>query len=58
MLEKHLFISGHFDIESKSTNEASYARKKVEYPEQGKSLVLDIMDSVGQEKYKSPTNFF
>ena len=52
------FISGHFDTESKSTNGASYASKKVDYPELGKSLVLDIWDTAGQEKYKSLTKFF
>ena len=52
------FISGQFDAESKSTNGASYASKKVEYPELGKSLVLDIWDTAGQEKYKSLTKFF
>ena len=52
------FISGHFDTEAKSTNGASYASKKVEYPELGKSLVLDIWDTAGQEKYKSLTKFF
>ena len=52
------FISGNFDAESKSTNGASYASKKVDYPEMGKSLVLDIWDTAGQEKYKSLTKFF
>ena len=52
------FISGHFEEDSKSTNGASYASKKVEYPELGKSLVLDIWDTAGQEKYKSLTKFF
>jgi len=52
------FISGHFEADSKSTNGASYASKKVEYPELGKSLVLDIWDTAGQEKYKSLTKFF
>ena len=52
------FISGQFDSNVSSTNGASYASKKVEYPHLGKSLVLDIWDTAGQEKYKSLTKFF
>jgi len=52
------FISGQFDANVNSTNGASYASKKVEFPELGKSLVLDIWDTAGQEKYKSLTKFF
>ena len=52
------FISGQFDANVNSTNGASYASKKVEYPHLGKSLVLDIWDTAGQEKYKSLTKFF
>ena len=52
------FISGQFDANVNSTNGASYASKKVEYPNLGKTLVLDIWDTAGQEKYKSLTKFF
>ena len=52
------FISGQFDINVASTNGASYASKKIEYPHLGKSLLLDIWDTAGQEKYKSLTKFF
>ena len=52
------FISGQFDENVNSTNGASYASKKVDYPHLGKSLVLDIWDTAGQEKYKSLTKFF
>ena len=52
------FISGQFDANVNSTNGASYASKKVDYPQLGKSLVLDIWDTAGQEKYKSLTKFF
>ena len=52
------FISGQFDANVNSTNGASYASKKVDFPELGKSLVLDIWDTAGQEKYKSLTKFF
>ena len=51
-------ISGQFDANVNSTNGASYASKKVDYPQLGKSLVLDIWDTAGQEKYKSLTKFF
>ena len=52
------FISGQFDANVNSTNGASYASKKVDYPYLKKSLVLDIWDTAGQEKYKSLTKFF
>ena len=52
------FISGQFDINVNSTNGASSASKKIDYPELGKSLMLDIWDTAGQEKYKSLTKFF
>jgi len=52
------FISGQFDANVNSTNGASYASKKVDYPDLGTSLVLDIWDTAGQEKYKSLTKFF
>ena len=51
------FITGQFDENVNSTNGASYASKKIEYS-QGKTLVLDIWDTAGQEKYKSLTKFF
>ena len=51
------FITGEFEKNIDSTNGASYASKKIEYP-QGKTLVLDIWDTAGQEKYKSLTKFF
>ena len=51
------FITGQFEKNIDSTNGASYASKKIEYP-QGKTLVLDIWDTAGQEKYKSLTKFF
>jgi small GTP-binding protein len=52
------FISGQFDANVNSTNGASYASKKIEYPHLKKTLVLDIWDTAGQEKYKSLTKFF
>ena len=52
------FISGNFDANVNSTNGASYASKKIEYANLGKTLVLDIWDTAGQEKYKSLTKFF
>ena len=52
------YISGSFDSNSASTNGASYASKKVEYKDINKTLILDIWDTAGQEKYKSLTKFF
>ena len=52
------YISGQFDENTASTNGGSYASKIVEYPELGKSLMFDIWDTAGQEKYKALTKFF
>ena len=53
------YISGTFDSNSASTNGASYASKNVTYDNLGgKSLLLDIWDTAGQEKYKALTKFF
>ena len=52
------YISGNFDPNSASTNGASYASKNVTFENSGKSLMLDIWDTAGQEKYKALTKFF
>ena len=52
------YISGNFDPNSASTNGASYASKNVTFENLGKSLMLDIWDTAGQEKYKALTKFF
>ena len=52
------FLSGNFDKNQPSTNGASYASKLIEYPNLKKSLVLDIWDTAGQEKFKALTKFF
>ena len=52
------FISGAFDFNVTSTNGASYASKNVQYDKLGKSLLLDVWDTAGQEKYRSLTKFF
>ena len=52
------YISGQFDENSASTNGASYASKQVDYEHLKKSVMLDIWDTAGQEKYKSLTKFF
>ena len=52
------FLSGNFDKNQPSTNGASYASKLIEYPNLKKSLVLDIWDTAGQEKFRSLTKFF
>ena len=52
------YISGQFDENSATTNGASYASKQVDYANLKKSVILDIWDTAGQEKYKSLTKFF
>ena len=52
------FISGAFDSNVSSTNVASYASKNVQYDKLGKSLLLDVWDTAGQEKYRALTKFF
>ena len=52
------YISGSFEANEKSTNGASYASKRVDYPDIKKSLILDIWDTAGQEKFKALTKFF
>ena len=52
------YISGTFDTNSASTNGASYASKKVTYDQLNKTIMLDIWDTAGQEKYKALTKFF
>ena len=52
------FISSAFDFNVSSTNGASYASKNVQYDKLGKSLLLDVWDTAGQEKYRSLTKFF
>ena len=52
------YISGSFDDNSATTNGASYCSKNVTYDKLGKSLLLDIWDTAGQEKYKALTKFF
>ena len=52
------YISGLFDINTASTNGASYCSKKIDYEKLNKTIMLDIWDTAGQEKYKSLTKFF
>ena len=52
------YISGAFDSNAPSTNGASYASKNITYSELNKSLLLDVWDTAGQEKYKALTKFF
>ena len=52
------FISGAFDSNVSSTNGASYASKNIQYDKLGKSLLLDVWDTAGQEKYRALTKFF
>ena len=52
------FITGQFDKETLSTNGASFVSKQIKYEHLKKTLVLDIWDTAGQEKFKSLTKFF
>ena len=52
------YISGSFEKNIASTNGASYCSKMVKFEELGKSLLLDIWDTAGQEKYRALTKFF
>ena len=50
------FLKGTFDDNQQTTDGASYASKSIDV--NGKSLVLDIWDTAGQETYKSLTKYF
>ena len=52
------YISGSFDKNSTTTNGASFCSKNVRFDQLGKNLLLDILDTAGQEKYKALTKFF
>ena len=52
------YISGSFEKNITSTNGASYCSKMVKFDDLGKSLLLDIWDTAGQEKYRALTKFF
>ena len=52
------YISGIFEQSVVSTNGATFARKLINYPNLRKSLLLDIWDTSGQERYRSLTKFF
>ena len=52
------YISGIFEQSVVSTNGATFARKLINYPNLRKSLLLDIWDTSGQERYRSLTKIF
>ena len=52
------FITGQFDKETLSTNGASFVSKQIKYEHLKKTLVLDIWDTAGQEKYRALTKLF
>ena len=52
------YISGTYDNSSAATNGASFCSKSVNFDKLGKSLLLDIWDTAGQEKYRALTKFF
>ena len=51
------FIDGRFKTNTLSTLAAQFCRKNFEFPE-GKSITLDIWDTVGQEKFRSLNKIF
>ena len=51
------FIKGTFDDNSLAGT-VSYSSKKLEIPEIGESIIFDIWDRAGQERYRSLTKFF
>ena len=52
------FISGDFEKELNSTDGASYSVKEVKIPKLNKTIILDIWDTAGQEKYRTLTKYF
>ena len=52
------YISGSFEKNITSTNGASYCSKMVKFDDLGKSLLLDIWDTAGQEKYRALAKVF
>ena len=47
------FAGGVFDNKFFTSNEKSYSSKTIEIPEIGKSITLDIVDTAGQERFRS-----
>ena len=45
------YISGTFYNNTPSTNGASYTSKKIIFKDLNKSIILNICDTAGQEKY-------
>ena len=52
------FIKGVYDKYTESSNKECFASKTIEIPEIGKSITLDVWDTVGQERYRSLAKFF
>ena len=54
----HRFIKGAFDNGYKPSTGQSYASKTIEMPEIGKSIEINVIDTAGQERYRSLTRIF
>ena len=52
------FVSNSFESNMITTNAANYCSKMVKFENLGKSLLFDIWDTAGQEKYRALTKFF
>ena len=52
------FISGVFDNDYKPSTGQNFAIKTIEIPEIGRSITINIIDTAGQEKYRSLTRNF
>ena len=49
------FIGEAFNSNTEASQKANYVTKTIEIPEIGKSITINIWDTVGQEKYRSLT---
>ena len=49
------FIGKDFNSNTQSSQEPNYVTKTIEIPEIGKSITINIWDTIGQEKYRSLT---
>ena len=52
------FIGEAFDSNTESSRKANYVTKTIEIPEIGKSITINIWDTVGQEKFRSFARIF
>ena len=52
------FIGKDFNSNTQSSQEPNYVTKTIEIPEIGKSITINIWDTVGQEKFRSFARIF